>query len=434
MTKPLNMSLTALILLTLFNFNLLAADQPKASADRMEARIIGLSEFGKNADGGVDRVAFSDADVAGRKHMIELMKTAGLEVYVDPAGNIIGKRAGKNAALAPIIFGSHIDSVPGGGNYDGDVGVIGALEVINLLNSSNIITNHPLEMVIFTAEESSMIGSRAFTGDLSQRSLDDFTTPGSTRTDGLDRIGGDHTKLKQAKRTTPVHAFVELHIEQGGILEQKKLNIGIVEGIVGISTWPVKVEGFANHAGTTPMPGRKDALVAASKLIIAINDRSTNMEGRQVATVGQIEAFPGASNVIPGTVEFSLQIRDLDADKIQHLFEVIQQEAKMVEEAMDVKITFGPSGVPAPALTDTRLRNLIEQSTKDLGLTFQHMQSGAGHDAQHMAHFTPTGMIFVPSRGGISHSPKEYTSPQDMANGANVLLHTILKLDEAKFD
>ena len=223
-------------------------------------------------------------------------------------------------------------------------------------------------------------------------------------------------------------------LNKGCILEQKKLNIGIVEGIVGISTWPVKVEGFANHAGTTPMPGRKDALVAASKLIIAINDRSTNMEGRQVATVGQIEAFPGASNVIPGTVEFSLQIRDLDADKIQHLFEVIQQEAKMVEEAMDVKITFGQSGVPAPALTDTRLRNLIEQSTKDLGLTFQHMQSGAGHDAQHMAHFTPTGMIFVPSRGGISHSPKEYTSPQDMANGANVLLHTILKLDEAKFD
>lgn len=411
-----------------------AIDLPNASADRMEARIVALSEFGRNADGGVDRVAFSDADIAGRNHMIGLMKTAGLEVHIDPAGNIIGKRAGNSAALAPIIFGSHIDSVPGGGNYDGDVGVIGALEAIDLLNSSNIITNHPLELIIFTAEESSMIGSRGFTGDLSQRSLDDFTTPGSERTDGLDRIGGDHTRLREAKRTTPVHAFVELHIEQGGILEQKKLNIGIVEGIVGISTWPVKVEGVANHGGTTPMPGRKDALVGASKLIIAINERATNMEGRQVATVGKIKAFPGASNVIPGTVEFSVQIRDLDADKIQHLFEVIQQEAKMVEEAMDVKITFGTSGVPSPALTDMRLRSLIEQSTKDLGLTSQHMQSGAGHDAQHMAHFTPTGMIFVPSRGGISHSPKEYTSPQDMANGANVLLHTILKLDETKLD
>ncbi len=432
MAKSLFMSIATLVILNVTGLNLLAADAPKANADRMEARIIGLGEFGKNADGGVDRVAFSDADIAGRNHMIGLMKTAGLEVHVDYAGNIIGKRAGKNPALATITFGSHIDSVPGGGNYDGDVGVMGALEVVDLLNEADITTEHPLEMIIFTAEESSMIGSRAFTGDLSKRTLDSFTSPGDRR-DGLDRIGGDHTRLKEVRPTNPVHAFVELHIEQGGILEQKNLNIGIVEGIVGISTWPVKVEGFANHAGTTPMPGRRDALVAASKLIIAINERATRMEGRQVATVGRIEAFPGASNVIPGTVEFSLQIRDLDADKIQHLFEVIQQEAKMVEVEMDVKISFGTSGVPAPALTDIRLRNLIEQSAKDLGLTCQHMQSGAGHDAQHMAHFTPTGMIFVPSRGGISHSPNEYTSPQDMANGADVLLRTILKLDETIF-
>jgi len=433
MIKPLIMSIATLIILNISTFNLLAADLPNASADRMETRIIALSEFGKNVDGGVDRVAFSDADIAGRGHMVNLMKSSGLKVYIDYAGNIIGKRAGKNPALAPIMFGSHIDSVPGGGNYDGDVGVIGALEVIDQLNTANIKTEHPLEMIIFSAEESSMVGSSAFTGDLSQRSLKDFTSPGSERTDGLDRIGGDHTKLIQAKRTTPVHAFVELHIEQGGFLEAKKLNIGIVEGIVGISTWPVKVEGTANHGGTTPMPGRKDALVAASKLIIAINERATNMEGRQVATVGQIQAFPGASNVIPGIVEFSLQIRDLYADKIQHLFEVIQQEAKTIEEAMGVKITFGTSGVPSPALTDLTLRSLIEQSSNDLGLTYQYMQSGAGHDAQHMAPFTPSGMIFVPSRGGISHSPKEYTSPQDMANGADVLLRTILKLDETKF-
>lgn len=423
----------ALVMFYVANLNLFAADVPSANADRLEARIIGLSEFGRNEDGGVDRVAFSDADVAGRKHMIELMKKSGLEVRADYAGNIIGKRAGKNPALSTIMFGSHIDSVPGGGNYDGDVGVMAALEVIDLLNEADITTDHPLEMIIFTAEESSMIGSRAFTGDLSQRTLDSFTNSGP-RKDGLEHIGGDPDRLKEVKPAYPVHAFVELHIEQGGILEQEKLNIGIVEGIVGISTWPVRVEGFANHAGTTPMPGRRDALVAASKLIIAINERATNMEGRQVATVGRIEAFPGASNVIPGAVEFSLQIRDLDADKIQHLFEVIGQEAKMVEEEMDVTITFGTSGVPAPALTDTRLRSIIEQSTKDLGLTFQHMQSGAGHDAQHMAHFVPTGMIFVPSRGGISHSPKEYTSPQDMANGADVLLHTILKLDQTKFD
>ncbi len=429
MIKPMIMSIATLIILNISSFNILAADLPNASADRMEARILALSEFGKNADGGVDRTAFSDADIAGRGHMIGLMKTAGLEVYIDYAGNIIGKRAGKNSALNPILFGSHIDSVPGGGNYDGDVGVIAALEAIDILNAANITTEHPLEMVIFTAEESSMVGSSALSGDLSQRTLNNFSSP-DTR---INRIGGDQTKLKEAKHTTPVHAFVELHIEQGGFLEEKKLNIGIVEGIVGIRTWPVKVEGIANHGGTTPMPGRKDALVAASKLVIAINERATNMEGRQVATVGKIQAFPGASNVIPGIVEFSLQIRDLDADKIQHLFDVIEQEAKAVEDETGVKITFGTTGVPSPALTHMTLRSLIEQSTNDLGLTYQYMQSGAGHDAQHMAHFTPTGMIFVPSRGGISHSPKEYTSPQDMANGADVLLHTLLKLDETKF-
>ncbi|HPF45316.1 MAG TPA: M20 family metallo-hydrolase [Emcibacteraceae bacterium] len=433
MVKSRFMGIAALVLLNLSAVSLMAAELPKASAERLEKRIIDLSQYGRNADGGVDRVAFSDANVEGHKFMVGLMKASGLEVSVDPAGNIIGKRPGKNPNLPPILFGSHIDSVPGGGNYDGDVGVMAALEVMDLLNSANIVTDHPLEMMVFTAEESSMIGSRSFTGDLSERTIKEFTTPGTMRTDGLDRLGGDHTKLQQAARKTPIHAFVELHIEQGGILESKKLNIGIVEGIVGISTWPITVEGFANHAGTTPMPGRRDALVAASKLIVAINDIATNMEGRQVATVGTIKAFPGASNVIPGRVEFSLQIRDLDAGKIQHLFEVIQQAAKPIEKEMDVTVSFGPSGTPSPALTDPAVRDIIEQSAKELGLSYQHMQSGAGHDAQHMAEITPTGMIFVPSRGGISHSPNEYSSPEDMANGANVLLHTILKLDQTKF-
>ncbi|HRW29250.1 MAG TPA: hydantoinase/carbamoylase family amidase, partial [Emcibacteraceae bacterium] len=279
MVKSRFMGIAALVLLNLSAVSLMAAELPKASAERLEKRIIDLSQYGRNADGGVDRVAFSDANVEGHKFMVGLMKASGLEVSVDPAGNIIGKRPGKNPNLPPILFGSHIDSVPGGGNYDGDVGVMAALEVMDLLNSANIVTDHPLEMMVFTAEESSMIGSRSFTGDLSERTIKEFTTPGTMRTDGLDRLGGDHTKLQQAARKTPIHAFVELHIEQGGILESKKLNIGIVEGIVGISTWPITVEGFANHAGTTPMPGRRDALVAASKLIVAINDIATNMEG-----------------------------------------------------------------------------------------------------------------------------------------------------------
>jgi N-carbamoyl-L-amino-acid hydrolase len=232
--KPLIINIATLIILNVSSLNLLAADLPNASADRMEARILALSEFGKNADGGVDRTAYSDADIAGRSYMLDLMKTAGLDVSIDYAGNIIGRRAGKNSALAPIMFGSHIDSVPGGGNYDGDVGVIGALEVVELLNSTGITTEHPLEMIIFSDEEGGTVGSMAFAGILPPQAMNDISNSGFKRSEGVDRIGGDHTKLKEAKRTTPIHAFVELHIEQGGLLEEKKLNIGIVEGIVGI--------------------------------------------------------------------------------------------------------------------------------------------------------------------------------------------------------
>lgn len=432
MIKPLIASVTTLILLNIFSINLIAQELPSASAERVEARILALSKFGKNLDGGVDRTAFSDADIAGRSYLMELMKAAGLEVSVDYAGNIIGKRKGNNTALAPIMFGSHIDSVPGGGNYDGDVGVIGALEAVELLNEASIMTEHPLEMIIFADEEGSMIGSMTLDAISTPQKMDDISSSGFKIREGIDRIGGDHTRLEEARRTTPIHAFVELHIEQGGILEEKNLNIGIVEGIVGIGWWDVTIEGIANHGGTTPMPGRQDALVAASKLVIAINERATNMEGRQVATVGKIQAFPGAPNVIPGRVELSLEIRDLEVDKIQRVFEVVEQEAKAIEKAAGVKITIKSSPLTAPAPTDTTLRTLIEQSTNDLGLTYQHMPSGAGHDAQNLATFTPTGMIFVPSRGGVSHSPHEYTSPQDMANGVDVLLRTLIKLDETK--
>jgi N-carbamoyl-L-amino-acid hydrolase len=401
----------------------------------MESRIVALSKFGGNADGGVDRVAYSDADIEARAYMIAEMEKTGLAVHIDFAGNIIGRRAGKNPTLPPIMFGSHIDSVPGGGNYDGNVGTIGALEAIDLMNAASIITDHPLEMVIFADEEGGTVGSMAMAGILSEAALKDISSSGYSRGDGVDRIGGDQTRLSDAKRTTPIHAFMELHIEQGGFLEAKKLNIGIVEGIVGIKWWTVTVEGTANHGGTTPMPGRRDSLVAASKLVIAINERATAMEGRQVATVGKIAAFPGAPNVIPGRVEFSLEIRDLESKKMSHVFDVIQSEAKRVEAETGLKISFEASNVNIhPAPTNVKVRSLVEQSINDLGLSYQYMPSGAGHDAQDMAPITPTGMIFVPSRGGLSHSPKEYTSPNDMANGADVLLRTILKLDQTSFD
>jgi len=398
---------------------------------RIEQRILKLGEFGKNPQGGVSRVAFSQADIEGRAYIVSLMKEAGLRVRIDAAGNIIGRRQGRNPDLPPIVFGSHIDSVPEGGNYDGDVGVIGAIECAQVLHENGVVTEHPLEVIVFSDEEGGLVGSRAIIGELSEEALEVVSHSGLTIRDGIRAIGGDPERLHEARRRKgDVAAFIELHIEQGGVLDSEGIDIGVVEGIVGIEWWDVTIEGFANHAGTTPMDQRRDALLTAAYLIITVNDVVTGEPGRQVGTVGRISAEPGAPNVIPGKVVMSLELRDLSADKIQRLFGQIQSRAQDLAQRFDTPISFthlDVSAVPAP--TDERVRKVIAEAAEELGLSYKFMPSGAGHDAQDMARIAPTGMIFVPSQGGISHSPKEFTTPEDMANGANVLLHTVLKLD-----
>ncbi len=406
-----------------------------AIIERVEIMVSDLAVFGANADGGIDRVAYTNADLAAREYMITQMRQAGLEVRFDMVGNIIGRREGLNNDLPPIMFGSHIDSVPGGGNYDGQVGSIGSLEVMNMLQDANIITNHPLEMIIFQNEEGGPVGSSAAAGLMTEDDLDAMTTSGYTIAEGIARLGGDPARYKEAHIQSPIHAFMELHIEQGGFLDAEGIDIGVVEGIVGIRWWDVTVEGFANHGGTTPMPGRRDALVAAAKLVVAINEIATNTPGRQVATVGRIQAFPGAPNVIPGQVVMSLEIRDLDQAKMDWTFAEVQKKAQEISEDMNVSVRFDLSNVDnEPAPTDTRIRKMVEESAEKRGLSYKYMPSGAGHDAQHMAMIAPTGMIFVPSRDGISHSPNEYTSAKDIANGANVLFETILTLDKTSLN
>jgi len=329
------------------------------------------------------------------------------------------------------MFGSHIDSVPGGGNYDGDVGVIGAIEVVQLLHERGIVTRHPLEVVSFTDEEGGLTGSRAMLGKMSEAALDVVSHSGLTIREGIRRVGGDPDRLHLAtRRPGDIAAFVELHIEQGAILDEAGIDIGVVEGIVGIRWWDVRVEGFANHAGTTPMNRRWDALVSAAELTLAINSIATNLPGRQVATVGRIQAFPGAPNVIPGEVVMSLEIRDLDAEKIQQVFGLIQARSRQIADARSTPIHFSEIDVASPpAPTDLQVRRIIAAAAEELGLSFRMMPSGAGHDAQDLATIAPTGMIFVPSVDGVSHSPREFTSPSDMANGATVLLETIMAID-----
>tara|TARA_Y100001968_G_C19273279_1_gene675363 strand:- start:246 stop:1013 length:768 start_codon:yes stop_codon:yes gene_type:complete len=250
--------------------------------------------------------------------------------------------------------------------------------------------------------------------------------------EGIMRIGGDTTKIKQAAREKgSMAAFLELHIEQGGKLESLGLDIGVVEGIVGLNWWDVVFTGFANHAGTTPMNARQDALLAAAKYIVAVNEVANSFDGAQVATVGRIKAEPGAPNVIPGKVVASLEIRDLSSEVIEKVYQAIKQKTEEIANSSNVTVEFRPLDTTAePALTDPMIQQEIEASAKTLGLSYQYMPSGAGHDSQDISRIAPAGMIFVPSKGGISHSPKEFTSAKDMANGANVLLRTILALDK----
>jgi len=412
--------------------NLLAQELIRADASRMESRILELGNYGANPQGGVSRVGFSQADVEGRAYLTDLMNQAGLNVSVDAGGNIIGRRDGRDNDLPVILFGSHIDSVPEGGNYDGDVGVIGALECIELLNENNIITRHPLEMVIFSNEEGGLIGSQVFTGALKENDLDRLTSSGKTIRDGLKFIGGDPDNLSAADRSgEEILAFVELHIEQGAILYEKNVDIGVVQGIVGIEHWEFVFNGKANHAGTTPMDRRQDALLAASAFVLAANDVVRSISGTQVATVGEMKVEPGAPNVVPGKVTAILEIRDLSWEKIMEVFEKIATEAKKVAASYKVSVEYKTVSLDVtPALADNALKELIAQSAEELGYSYMEMPSFAGHDAQDLGKITRMAMIFVPSKDGISHSPDEFTSPEDMARGASTLLRTILKIDQ----
>lgn len=400
---------------------------------RIESRIFELAKFGVDEKGRGYRVAYTKGDIEGRAWFMELMKKAGLNPSIDAAGNIIGKRKGKNASLKPIAFGSHIDMVPDGGNYDGTLGSISALEVIEILNENNVVTEHPLEVIVFANEEGGTIGSMAMVGHLTPEGLKQKSQSGLTQAEGIKALGGKPDNIQSAKRNKgDIHAWLELHIEQGGILEREKIQIGVVEGIVGIVHWEVTVEGFANHAGATPMNLRQDALLAASKFIIAVNEVVNSVKGTQVGTVGKITVQPGAYNVIPGKVVLGLEIRDLDAAKIEMLFKEMEKRAATIATSTKTKISFErQANESKPALTDKKLQQIINTSAKALGFTTKFMQSGAGHDSQEIAEIAPAAMIFIPSVGGISHSPKEFSTATDMANGANVLLQTILKIDKA---
>ena len=394
-----------------------------------------LGELGDSPEGML-RVAYSPEDITGRDYAIKMMQEAGLETRIDTAGNIIGRRSGSDDSLPVIAMGSHTDTVPKGGKYDGALGVMAAIEVIRTLEEQGHNTRHPLEVINFTNEEGTrfhrwLVGSRSMSGLLEQEDLDAVDDDGLSLGPCLADIGGDISRIEEAVRKPgELAAYFELHIEQGPYLDRSGTPIGVVTGITGRAVFEVEIEGKANHAGTTPMSTRRDALVSASKLVLAIQKMAAEQEICRVSTVGSIKAVPNAVNVIPGSASIGLEFRDTDMEALAAAEQELQRitDQAVIDDAVDIDVIRHRFTTSVPITPD--MQAMVAEAAENCGFEWESLPSGAGHDAQAVANIAPVAMIFVPSLDGISHSKEEYSTPQDCANGAQVLLELLLLADD----
>lgn len=399
------------------------------NSDRLKESIENLAQIGRTSGGGACRIAYSPEDIQARNLIQHWMMELGMSLRIDTAGNIIGTYPGKFPQAPVLATGSHIDTVPNGGRYDGTYGVLAGLEVVRSLKEQNLQLNHPLEVIVFTDEEGSMIGSKAMSGKVVADPNYYCRADGTEIQTCLEKIGGNWYCIGEAKRTNKeIAAFVELHIEQGPVLETEQKQIGVVEGIVGQRRFKISVTGSPRHAGTTPMAMRQDALVAASQIVLAVN-RLANQPGQQVATIGWMQVYPNAANTVPGLVEMKLDVRDLSNDRIDELLRQLDEEMNAIAANEKVKITIEPRLQNEPSPAQKHIQQAIVEVCEVLAMSYLYLPSRASHDAQELANFTDMGMIFVPSTAGVSHAETEYTSPEQCAQGANILLHTLLKLD-----
>lgn len=400
----------------------------KVNFNRLKENLIELGWIGYNGnneklpygDNGITRLAYSKEYKRADRFVSNLMEEAGLEVYHDSVGNLFGTLSSTKTD-EHIMIGSHIDTVPEGGMFDGSLGVLGALETVQTLIENDYANNYNLTVAAFIGEEGTEIGgtlgSRCFTGEieLNKKEINFFKDKGVSPKD-----------LKKAEiKASKLKNYLEMHIEQGEVLKEDNISIGVVQGIVGIARYKVTVLGEANHAGTTPMKLRDDALVKASKLITKVNNIVKDLGGDLVGTVGQIEVEPGAVNVIPGRVEFTVELRDMEKDKINIVMEKI--EKSLDENELIVEDILFEEGV----YLNKKVQNAIKNSTRKLNYDYKEMISGAGHDANPLSKITSTGMIFVPSYKGISHSPEEWTDWQEIQKGIEVMLETVKSLDKS---
>ncbi len=392
--------------------------------EQMMADLEALGEIGWVAGTGLQRMAYSPADLAGRRWVLAQMQALGMEAGIDAAGNVVGVLPGSEP-LPALALGSHTDSVPGGGKYDGALGVVGALACVRTLRELAVVLRHPLLVIDFAAEEAttaaSPLGSLAFVGALTVADLEGPAWKGESTRALLAESGFDAAAVAASRLPQPVGAFVELHIEQGEQLTGAGGGVGLVTGIVGIRRYFVRFVGQANHAGTTSMARRRDALVMAAPFITAV--REIAVAQGIVGTVGRVDVQPGAPNVVPGCVLLDVEIRGLD----ELLLDAAEEALRLAAEAQGGAFTSGHCKAPVPA--DPALLAVVERVCRRLGVRHQPMASGAGHDAMNMARVCPYAMIFVPSEAGISHAPAEYTAPAECMDGVRVLLATLLELD-----
>ena len=405
------------------------------NSKRLNQPLFDLGSIGSTSQ-GMQRLAFTQYDIEARDMTISLMHRAGLNTRIDTAGNIIARKEGTSPDLAAIALGSHIDTVPNGGKYDGAMGVMGAIEVSQILEDTQTKLRHPLEIVVFTNEEGTrfkrwLFGSRAMAGLLEpddETAADEEGIPMSSR---LGDVGGNMLQISKAPRgRSEIAAYFELHIEQGPELHQSGIPIGVVTGITGRWVYGVVIIGVANHAGTTPMHGRRDALVSASQLVLAVQSLASELEICRVGTVGNIQSYTNAANVIPGRISLGVEFRDVDMRCLADADQEFHKIAKQIEQTEGVNITITRFENTESVQINQSMQNLVEQATDLTGLNYKHLPSGAGHDAQAIANITDAAMVFVPSVNGISHAPEEYSTPEDCANGTQVLLNLILLADE----
>ena len=402
----------------------------RVKGKRLQSTLEQMAEIGATPGGGVQRLTLSDEDQKARDLFVKWLKELDLQITIDEMGNIFGRRPGKNNDLAPVLSGSHIDSQPKGGRFDGILGVMGALEVMRTLHENKIKTERPFVIVDWTNEEGSrfapaMVASGVWAGALKRDWVYDRTDISGKRfEDELIRIGYKGTV---ACKKFPVHCYYEYHIEQGPILEREGKKIGAPKGILCLHWYDVYLEGEANQVGPTPMEGRHDALCAAAEMILKVNALPDRMGGNLVATVGEIQNYPNSRNIIPDRVHFTVDIRSWDDNHALKAWELVRKDFEGIAARRGCPIKIEETWRVEHSPFDEKLVQRILKVADNLGYSSLHMVSGAGHDASYMNQVGPTAMIFVPSIGGRSHVEVENTTWEDCEAGANVLLQVVLQ-------